>query len=83
MLLFIFKDRPQVINLYYKYRHILISMLLLLSLATAMLTSNEKLRSLSLGFAIGVVLINIGESISRLRISENKKLHTGKEPVNG
>ncbi len=83
ILLLIFKDRPEVINFYYKYRSVLISTLLLCTLTTALLANNDKLRSLSLGFAIGIVIVNIGESVSRLRITENKKLRTGNESVNG
>ena len=83
ILLYFFKDRPDLINTYFKLRPVLINALLLCAITIAMLATTEKMRSLSLGFAIGILLINIGESISRLRISENKKLRAGRESANG
>ena len=83
ILLFIFKNRPDVVSIYYKYRHIIVNFLLLCSIAVAILAASEKMRSLSLGFAAGIVMINIGESISRLRIREDKKLRAGNSQVNG
>jgi len=83
ILLYFFKDSPDLINTYFKLRPVLINALLLCAITIAMLATTEKMRSLSLGFAIGILLINIGESISRLRISENKKLRAGSESANG
>ncbi len=83
LLLYFFKDNPGVINTYYKYRLVLINVLLLATICTAILANTDKVRSLSLGLAIGIVIVNIGESISRIRSNESKKLHAGSESVNG
>jgi hypothetical protein len=83
LLLYFFKDKPEVINNYYKYRPLTINIILLVIIGTALLAKNEMLRSLSLGMASGILLVNIGEGISRLRVSGSKKLHAGSESVNG
>ena len=83
LLLYFFKETPGVINTYYKFRPVLINALLLVTISSAILANTDKVRSLSLGVAIGIVLVNIGESISRLRGNESKKLRAGSESVNG
>ena len=83
LLLYFFRERPEVISAYYKYRPVLINMILLVTLATAILSHSEKVRSLSLGLAVGVVLVNIGESVARLRGNNSKKVHGSTESVNG
>ncbi len=83
LLLYFFKDNPGVINTYNKFRPVLVNALLLVTICIAILANNDKIRSLSLGLALGIVLVNIGESISRLRSNESKKFRAGSESVNG
>ena len=83
ILIYIFKDKPEVVNSYFKYRSVFVNALLLATIGIAILADSDKVRSLSLGFAIGIVIINIGESISRLRSNESRKLRAGSESVNG
>ena len=74
LLLYFFRDKPEVISAYYKFRPVLINIMLLVAIATAMLANTDKMRSLALGIAIGIVIVNIGESINRLRSNGSKKL---------
>ncbi len=74
LLLYFFRDRPEVISTYYKFRPVLINVMLLVAITIAMLANTDKVRSLALGIAIGIVIVNIGESINRLRSNGNKKL---------
>jgi hypothetical protein len=82
VLLYFFKNKPEVINTYYKYRSVMINVVLFGVIATAILAKSDLVRSLSLGMASGIVLVNIGESISRLRGNGSKKLQAGSESVN-
>ncbi len=79
LVLYFFKDRPEVINLYYRYRPVLVNLLLLLAVCTGLLVGSDKIRSFSLGLAASILLVNTGESIGRLRSSGSKKLPVGNE----
>ena len=83
VLLYFFKHRPEVINTYYKYRSLLINVILCVTICIAMLAKTDTARSFALGFAIGIVIVNIGEGVSRLRGNTSKKLGIGGESVNG
>ena len=78
-----FKDKPELLNIYSRLRPVLVNVLLLVTLCMALLAKSEKIRSFSVGFATGLVLINTGESIGRLRSNGNKKIQVGSESVNG
>ena len=79
LVLYFFKDRPEVISNYYRYRTVAMNVLLLIAVCIGLLAGNEKIRSFSLGLAAGVLLVNTGESISRLRSNRTKKLPAGNE----
>ena len=78
LVLYFFKERPEVIMAYYRYRPVAVNILLLAAVCTGLLAGNEKIRSLSLGLAAGILLVKTGESIVRLRNS-GKKLPAGNE----
>ena len=67
LLLLYFKDKPQLLQAYYKFRLVLANVIVLGSICVGMLAKNESLKSFSLGLAAGIVLINVGQSISNLR----------------
>ena len=79
LVLYFFKDRPDVISAYHRYRVVAVDLLLLVAVCIGLLAGNEKIRSFSLGLAAGVLLVKTGESIGRLRNSGSKKLPAGNE----
>ena len=78
LVLYFFKERPEVISAYYRYRPVAVNILLLVAVCTGLLAGSDKIRSFSLGLAAGVLLVKTGESIGRLRNS-GKKLPAGNE----
>ena len=71
LLLLYFKDKPALLHAYHRLRTILTNLLVLGCICTGILASNGGLRSFSLGLAAGVVLINIGHSLSQLRAADD------------
>jgi len=65
------KDKPGVINAYYKYKTVLMNVLLLSMLCIAILARTEGMKSFAFGIAAGIVLINLGQSITSLRDKES------------
>lgn len=60
--------------LFFKYRKVLKSAVLLCAVFVAIFSKTEKIRSLSLGVAAGVLVIDLGESVDRIRKNEVKKI---------
>jgi hypothetical protein len=71
LMLYFFREKPGVMSTYYRFRHLVINAILFGVIVTALLTKNDILRSLSLGMGLGIVLVNIGDNINRLRSSEH------------
>ena len=67
LLLEYFKDKPAILNSYFKYKTVLMNSVLLFMLCIAIVAKTEGMKSFSFGIAAGIVLINLGQSISNLR----------------
>ena len=59
---------------YVKYRLVLKNAVLLCAVFVAIFSKTEKVRSLSLGVASGILVIELGESIDRIKKAEAKKV---------
>jgi hypothetical protein len=82
ILLTYFSDRPGMITAWHKFRPVAINATLLGLLILGLLAKTDVVRSIALGMATGIVLVNLGESINWLRSNEHKKLHGGNESIN-
>jgi hypothetical protein len=71
LLLEYFKDKPAILNTYARYKTVLMNVVLVLMLCTAIVAKTDGVRSFSLGIAAGIVLINLGQSVSNLRSRES------------
>ena len=60
--------------LFFRYRKVLKNAVLLCAVFVAIFSKTEKVRSLSLGVAAGVLVIELGESIDRIKKAEAKKV---------
>ncbi len=67
LLLEYFRDKPAIVNAYFRYKVISMNIALLCILCTAILAKTELVRSFSLGIAAGIVIITLGQSINSLR----------------
>ena len=67
LLLEYFKDKPVLLNAYYKYKTVVMNVVLLCMLFLAILARTEAIKSFAFGIAAGIVLINLGQSISAMR----------------
>jgi hypothetical protein len=77
LLLEYFKDKPAILNSYYKYKAVIINLALLCMLCMAIIARTEAMKSLAFGIAAGIVLINLGQSITHIRSkdSSNKSVN--------
>ena len=71
LLLEYFKDKPVILHAYYRYKVVLMNLVLLCMLCTAILAKTNGMKSFAFGIAAGIVLINFGQSISNLRSKDN------------
>jgi len=67
LLLLYFKDKPALIHAWHKLKLVLMNVIILGAICISILAKTETVRSFSLGLAAGIVLINLGETISKLR----------------
>ena len=72
LLLLYFKDKPALLHAWHRLRMVLINALLLCLICTSILAKNEGIRSFSLGLAAGIVIINLGQSISSFRNADDR-----------
>ena len=72
-----FKDKPAVLNAYFRYKIVLLNLGVLVMLCVAMLAKTDLVRSLSLGMVTGIVLISLGQSVHSLKSkdSSNKSVN--------
>ncbi len=75
LLLLYFKDKPALQKAYYKFRLVLLNIIVLSSICTGILVKNENIRSFSLGLAAGIVLIILGQNISSIRNADGHNNH--------
>jgi len=68
----------QLLLLYYKYKTAILNVVLLASIGAAVFVKGEIVRSVFLGVAFGLALINAGESIGRCAKRSDK---TGLEAI--
>ncbi len=59
---------------YLKYRHIMMNAVLLGAIVVCFLAKSDGVRSLAFGLASGIALIELGESISRVRSNDTKAI---------
>jgi hypothetical protein len=79
LLLMWLKDKPELLSIWLKYKPVVVNLVLLVCICTALLAKAEKLKSFSLGLAAGIVIINIGQAVSILQSSYEKKLPGGND----
>jgi hypothetical protein len=72
ILAYFFADKPEVLSSYQKYRTVVINALLLVTITVALLTNSDNTRSLSLGFALGIVIVTMGRNLGRIEDSKTK-----------
>ena len=65
------KDKPAILHAYYRYKVVLMNLVLLCMLCTAILAKTNGVKSFAFDIAAGIVLINLGQSISSLRSKDN------------
>jgi hypothetical protein len=64
----------QMQYLYLKYRNVMMNAVLLCAILFAIQGKNDTVRSLSLGLASGIALVQLGESINRLKSRGTKQV---------
>ena len=77
LLLEYFKNNPALLHAYYKYKTVLMNIVLLCMLCLAILAKTEGMRSFAFGIAAGIVLISLGQSISAMRSKDSSKSFNG------
>ncbi len=74
LILLYFKDKPWVLGLWHRYKSLATNIMLLVAICVSILAQSERYRSLGLGLAAGIVLINIGQNINKVQSRLDRKV---------